>query len=362
MLGWIWWLRRSPVDEAVQGRALETVERNARAQAQLVEDLLDVSRIVTGKLRLDVRPADLRHVVEAAIESVRTAADAKGIALEARLPAAPAHATVDPDRLQQVVWNLLSNAIKFTPQGGRVEITLDDGPLEASIVVADTGAGISPAFLPYVFDRFRQAEASSTRTYGGLGLGLAIVRHLVELHGGMVRATSAGEGQGTTFTVVLPLRAARRTAAEAPTSRQRGASLAAAPQTRALEGLRVLLVDDAEDTRDLLDAVLVQQGAVVTAVASVADARDAFARSTPDILISDIGMRGEDGYTLIRELRRRPDAARTLPAVALTAYAAPDDRRRALREGYDVHFPKPVDPDALVAMLVDLAPPRRIPA
>jgi CheY-like chemotaxis protein len=178
----------------------------------------------------------------------------------------------------------------------------------------------------------------------------------------MVRATSAGEGQGTTFTVVLPLRAARRTAAEAPTSRQRGASLAAAPQTRALEGLRVLLVDDAEDTRDLLDAVLVQQGAVVTAVASVADARDAFARSTPDILISDIGMRGEDGYTLIRELRRRPDAARTLPAVALTAYAAPDDRRRALREGYDVHFPKPVDPDALVAMLVDLAPPRRIPA
>ena len=362
MLGWIWWLRRGPVDDAVQGRALETVERNARAQAQLVEDLLDVSRIVTGKLRLDVRPADLRLVVEAAIESVRTAADAKGIALEARLPAAPAHATVDPDRLQQVVWNLLSNAIKFTPEGGRVDVTLEDGPQEAAIVVADTGSGISPAFLPYVFDRFRQAEASSTRTYGGLGLGLAIVRHLVELHGGTVRATSAGEGRGTTFTVVLPVRAGRRAAAEEPASPLRVSAVAAATPARALEGLRVLLVDDAEDTRELLDAVLVQQGAVVTAAASVADARDAFARATPDVLISDIGMRGEDGYTLIRELRRRTDAARTVPAVALTAYAGPDDRRRALREGYDVHVAKPVDPDALVAMLVDLAPPRRIPA
>ena len=356
MLGWLWWLRRGPADPAVQERALETVERNARAQAQLVEDLLDVSRIVTGKLRLDVRPADLRHVIEAAIESVRTAAEAKGIALDARLPSAPATASVDPDRLQQVVWNLLSNAIKFTPEGGRVEVVLEDREHEASIVVVDTGSGISSAFLPYVFDRFRQAEASSTRTYGGLGLGLAIVRHLVELHGGTVHAMSAGEGRGTTFEVTLPIRAARRPSADEAASRQRPGARPARAASRALEGVRVLLVEDADDTRELIDAVLAQRGAIVVAVASVGAARDALARGIPDVLISDIGMRGEDGYTLIREVRGRSDAARVVPAVALTAYAGVDDRRRALREGYDVHIPKPVDPDALVATLAELTP------
>jgi PAS domain S-box-containing protein len=354
MLGWVWWLRRGAAEESMRDRALETVERNARAQAQLVEDLLDVSRIVTGKLRLEVRMSDLRAVIEAAADSVRTAADAKGIALETRLPAAPVAVTVDPDRLLQVVWNLLSNAIKFTPEGGRVQVELQQDRAEVRVVVRDTGAGISPAFLPYVFDRFRQAEASSTRAYGGLGLGLAIVRHLVELHGGVVRAESDGEGRGTTFTVTLPVRAERRLTAEdavAHLQAARGPSV----RTRALEGLHVLVVEDAEDTRELLATILTQHGATVDAVESVAAAREALARRVPGVLVSDIGMRGEDGYTLIRELRRRPDATRAVPAVAVTAYAGIDDRRRALREGFDAHVAKPVEPDQLVALIADLA-------
>ena len=355
MLGWIWWLRRGTADPEAQTRAIETVERNARAQAQLVEDLLDVSRIVTGKLRLDVRAADLRDIIVAAVDSVRTAADGKGVTLDVHLPDTAASLSVDPDRLQQVVWNLLSNAIKFTPEGGGVEVTLDARPTEASIVVTDTGAGISPEFLPYVFDRFRQAEASSTRTYGGLGLGLAIVRHLVELHGGTVRAASAGEGHGTTFTVKLPVRVARRTAAqEEVEARLQAAERPAQLRSGVLAGMRVLLVEDAEDTRELVGAVLEQHGATVIAVDSVAGAREALARAHPTVLVSDIGMRGEDGYTLIREMRRRSDAVRLLPAVALTAYASADDRRRALREGYDLHIAKPVDPDQLVTMLAEV--------
>jgi signal transduction histidine kinase/CheY-like chemotaxis protein len=354
MLGWIWWLRRGPVDAASQERALETVERNARAQAQLVEDLLDVSRIVTGKLRLDVRPADLRDVIEAAVDSVRTAADAKEITLETRMHDEPRTVAVDPDRLQQVVWNLLANAIKFTPAGGRVTVTLEQWPAEARIVVADTGDGIDPVFLPYVFDRFRQAEASSTRTYGGLGLGLAIVRHLVELHGGTVRAASAGVGQGTTFTVALPVRGNRQTALEdhAP---PRAAGRGAPTRSQALAGIAILLVEDEDDTRELIAIALAQHGATVTAVDSVAGAREALARVTPRVVVSDIGMRGEDGYTLIREIRRRPDPVRSVPSVALTAYAGAEDRRRALREGYDVHLAKPIDPDDLVAVVTELA-------
>jgi signal transduction histidine kinase/ActR/RegA family two-component response regulator len=356
MLGWIWWLRRGPVDEAAQARALETVERNARAQAQLVEDLLDVSRIVTGKLRLDIRPCDLRDVIEAAVESGRAAADAKAIALETRMADEPRMVAIDPDRLQQVVWNLLSNAIKFTPVGGHVTVTLEQPPGEARIIVADTGDGISPMFLPYVFDRFRQAEASSTRTYGGLGLGLAIVRHLVELHGGTVHAASAGLGQGTTFTVMLPVRAGRAAATtDAAAPRMRNA--AARVQSHALAGLTVLLVEDEEDARELMSIALAQHGASVTAVSSVASAREALARVAPHVLVSDIGMRGEDGYTLIREIRRRRDELRLLPSVALTAYAGMEDRRRALREGYDVHLAKPIDPDVLVAVVSELAPP-----
>ena len=359
MLGWIWWLRRGPIDEAVQVRALETVERNARAQAQLVEDLLDVSRIVTGKLRLDVRPVDLRTVIEAAIESVRTAADAKDITLQPHLPLGATVVPVDPDRLQQIVWNLLSNAIKFTPAGGRVDVTLEARPGEVSIVVVDTGAGISHDFLPYVFDRFRQAEGSSTRAYGGLGLGLAIVRHLVELHGGTVRAESPGEGGGTTFTVTLPARAIRKVSSDDLGARRTGGDGHTTPRRRALEGVRVLVVEDAADTRELLVAVLSQHGASVVSAESVAAARDAISRGAPDLLVSDIGMRGEDGYTLIRDVRRRLDAVRTVPAIALTAYAGDEDRRRALREGYDVHVAKPIDPEELVEIAVRLGPGRR---
>jgi CheY-like chemotaxis protein/two-component sensor histidine kinase len=354
MLGWIWWLRRGSADAEAQARALETVERNARAQAQLVEDLLDVSRIVTGKLRLDVRPADLRDVIDAAVDSVRTAADAKGIALEARLPEEARTVVVDPDRIQQVLWNLLSNAIKFTPGGGRVEVALEQRPAEACIVVADTGDGISPAFLPYVFDRFRQAEASSTRTYGGLGLGLAIVRHLVELHGGTVRVASAGPGQGTAFTVTLPIRPGLRAASPGvivPRATGRGGR----PRAGALAGVVVLLVEDADDTRDFLAAVLTQHGATVAAVGSAAAARESLARRTPHVIVSDIGMGGEDGYALIREIRARGDEARAVPAVALTAYAGVEDRRRALRAGYDIHVAKPVDPDELIAVVAELA-------
>jgi signal transduction histidine kinase/CheY-like chemotaxis protein len=356
MLGWVWWLRRGAADETMRDRALETVERNARAQAQLVEDLLDVSRIVTGKLRLEVRMSDLRAVIEAAADSVRTAADAKGITLESVLPAVPLSMAVDPDRLQQVVWNLLSNAIKFTPEGGRVQVELQQGRAEVCVVVRDTGAGISPAFLPYVFDRFRQGETSSTRAYGGLGLGLAIVRHLVELHGGVVQAESDGEGRGATFTVTLPMRAERRLAGEDTATRLQAVRGPAA-RTRALDGVHVLVVEDAEDTRDLLATILTQHGATVDAVASVPAARDAMARRVPSVLVSDIGMRGEDGYTLIRDLRRRTDATRAVAAIAVTAYAGIDDRRRALREGYDAHVAKPVDPDRLVALIADLAPP-----
>jgi PAS domain S-box-containing protein len=354
MLGWIWWLRRGPIDPASHERALETVERNARAQAQLVEDLLDVSRIVTGKLRLDVRPAELRDVIEAAVDSVQAAADAKEIALETRMHDEPRTVAVDPDRLQQVVWNLLANAIKFTPAGGRVTVTLEQRPAEARIVVADTGDGIDPAFLPYVFDRFRQAEASSTRTYGGLGLGLAIVRHLVELHGGTVGVASAGPGQGTTFTVTLPVRGSRQTALD-DAAPLRAAGRGAPVRSRALAGVAILLVEDEEDTRELIAIALGQHGATVTAVDSVAAAREALARVTPHVVVSDIGMRGEDGYTLIREIRRRADAVRGVPAVALTAYAGVEDRRRALREGYDVHLAKPIDPDELVGVVMELA-------
>ncbi len=310
---------------------------------------------MTGKLRLDARPADLRDVIEAAVDSVQTAADAKEIRLETRMSDEPRTVAVDPDRMQQVVWNLLSNAIKFTPAGGSVTVTLEQRPTEACIVVADTGDGITPVFLPYVFERFRQAEGSSTRAYGGLGLGLAIVRHLVELHGGTVRVASAGQGQGTTFTVTLPVRASRQPApGDSVASRLAGRGGRA--RSRALAGVAILLVEDEEDTRELVAIVLSQHGATVTAVDSVAAAREALARVTPHVLVSDLGMRGEDGYTLIREIRRRPDDVRGVPSVALTAYAGVEDRRRALREGYDVHLAKPIDPDELVAVVTELAP------
>ncbi len=354
ILGWAQVLRVGKLDPAASTRALETVERNARAQAQLIADLLDVSRIITGKLRLDSKPVELHRIIEAALDSVRPAADAKDLQLSVSLSALGRPVLGDSDRLQQVVWNLLSNAIKFTPRGGQVEVHLREIGQNAVVQVKDTGIGIRSEFLPYVFDRFRQAESTLTRSHGGLGLGLSIVRHLIELHGGTVEVASEGEAQGALFTVKLPLRA----------EIAEGAALEGrAPSTsgvwslpRLLSAVHVFVVEDEEDTRDLLVTALEQCGADVSAFATVADALAAFDKTTPGVLVSDIGVPVEDGYSLIRKVRaRQPDQGGTVPAVALTAYARPEDRARALDAGFHTHLAKPVDPSELVATVARLA-------
>ncbi|HJU53644.1 MAG TPA: ATP-binding protein [Pyrinomonadaceae bacterium] len=361
VLGWTHLLRDGRLDETATTRALETVERNARAQQQLIEDLLDVSRIITGKLRLDVRQVAPASFIEAAIEAVLPAAEAKGIVLEKSLqPDAPA-LSGDPARLQQVVWNLISNAIKFTPPGGHVRVRLESVKSHVEISVTDTGDGIRREFLPYVFDRFRQADGTTARRYGGLGLGLAIVRHLVELHGGTVRAESAGEGQGATFTVSLPLVAAQRSedgdgggdAASVHTLAVDARRTVECPDK--LDGLRVLVVDDEADTLDLIKVLLGQCGAEVATAKSSAEALALFEESTPDVLISDIGMPGEDGYELIRRVRELPpERGGRTPAVALTAYARAADRLRVLRSGYQMHVAKPVELAELVAVVANV--------
>ena len=345
---WARLLGNGKLEATKMPRALEAIERNVASLTRLVEDLTDVSRIAAGKLRLKTGPVDLWEVIAAAIVAVRPAAQAKGIRLKS-IGGAARRVWGDGGRLQQVVWNLLSNAIKFTPEGGGVEIRVGLADGRAQIVVSDTGRGIGPDFLPFVFERFRQADSATTRTHGGLGLGLAIVRQLVELHGGTVRAESPGEGQGATFTVSLPI----------PTFQLDGAEGHDAPgkvDAPSLEGLRVLVVDDEADARESLTVVLEQCGAVVTAVASARDALSALAHQRPDILVSDIGMPEEDGYSLIEKVRVL-DAQRggRIPAVALTAYAAPEDRRRALTAGYELHVPKPVTPEELVTAVANLS-------
>ena len=353
ILGWVQVLRTGKLDETAGARALETVERNARAQAQLIADLLDVSRIITGKLRLDSRPVELHRIIDAALDSVRPAADAKGIQLSLSFAPLASPVLGDSDRLQQVVWNLLSNAIKFTPRGGRVEVRLrEEGPY-AAIQVSDTGIGIRTDFLPYVFDRFRQAESTLTRSHGGLGLGLSIVRHLIELHGGTVEVESEGEGAGATFTVRLPLRAelAERSPFDGGASTSQVWSL---PDL--LREVRVLVVEDEEDTRDLLVTALEQCGADVSAVGTVPEALEFFDRAAPDVLVSDIGVPIEDGYSLIRKVRAREEGqGGRVPAAALTAYARAEDRLRALEAGFQTHLAKPVDPSDLVATVARLA-------
>jgi PAS domain S-box-containing protein len=372
ILGWAQLLRARPDEDLVHG--LETIERNAKAQAELIDDLLDISRIITGKLRLDVREVDLVPVLDAAIESVRPAADAKGIALRATFDPRAGHVAGDGNRLQQVAWNLLSNAIKFTPRGGHVALRLHQVDGHVEVRVADTGQGIDAAFLPYVFQRFRQADASSTRQHGGLGLGLSIVRHLVELHGGTVSVESAGVAQGSTFAVRLPAMtppgadAAPRAhlasdAASATTTADDVPNGDAPPPPRGrLEGVKVLVVDDDPDARDLLSRILRVSLADVTTAGSVADALAAIERSRPDVLLSDIGMPGEDGYALIRQLRQREahgpggngEPGARIPAVALTAFAGSEDRRRALTEGFQMHVPKPVEATELTAAVATL--------
>jgi PAS domain S-box-containing protein len=357
ILGWAHLLRGGGLGGEATVKALETIERNARSQSQLIDDLLDVSRIVTGKLRLEIVPVDPHTFIDAAVESVRPAAEAKGVRLEKVTDTGVETVMGDPARLQQVVWNLLMNAVKFTPRGGRVQIRLERVNSQVEIAVADTGAGIDPEFLPHVFERFRQADQKTTRRHGGLGLGLAIVRHLVELHGGSIRADSGGEGAGATFTVALPV---------GPIHRREEAGARARPAARdtlpahecpeRLDGLRVLVVDDEEDARELLAEGLGQCGAKVTAASSAREALEAMAGEKFAALVSDIGMPGEDGYELIRRVRAlAADRGGRTPAVALTAYARTEDRLRAMRAGFEMHVAKPVELTELIVVIANLA-------
>ncbi|HEX8499642.1 MAG TPA: ATP-binding protein [Pyrinomonadaceae bacterium] len=357
ILGWASMLRGGGFDAEATRRAVETIERNARAQRQIVEDVLDVSRIITGKLRLELRPVEARALLQEAVETVRPAAEAKGLYLSTLLAADVGEVSADPDRLRQVLWNLLSNAVKFTPPGGRVEVGLRREGAHAVVRVADTGQGIEQGFLPHVFDRFRQADMGTTRQHGGLGLGLSIVRHLVELHGGEVTAESAGPGRGSTFQLRLPLKPAPQAAAPEEAAQAPAPAQEAPAAPAALAGTRVLLVEDEEDARAMLKTLLECSGASVRAVGSAAEALASLDGGAGcDVLVSDIGMPGEDGYALIARVRER-DArrGRRTPAVALTAYARDEDRARSLSAGFDAHLAKPVEPSELLAAVGGLA-------
>src|SRR5262245_10623144 len=355
ILSWTRMLRMKALDEAKSERALETIERSARAQAQLIDDLLDISRIAAGKLRLEVRSVDLAAVIEEAVEVVRPAADAKQIRLQTVLDTDTGTISGDPGRLQQVVWNLLSNAVKFTPRGGWVQIMLECVDSHVEIAVSDTGQGVSPEFLSHLFERFEQAETGTTRSRGGLGLGLAIVRHIVELHGGTVFAESAGEGQGSTFTVKLPRTIFMRTAGEAEHRHQ---TLGPPPEPAnfsSLRDLRVLVVDDEPDSNEVVSTVLGAAGADVRAAASAAAALEHLEQWTPDVIVSDIGMPNEDGYLFAAKLHALPADTSHIPCVALTAYTSTDDRVRIFAAGFKAHVVKPIDPVELVAVVADVA-------
>jgi len=355
ILGWTVMLRSGNLDPPGILRGLEVIERNVRVQTQLIEDLLDVSRIVTGKLRVEVRPIELVPVIEAGLDAVRPSADAKEIQIGVELEPRGLRVLGDPDRLQQVVWNLVSNAVKFTPRGGKVGVAVRETDSHVLLIVHDTGKGIPPDFLPHVFERFRQADSTSTRKYGGLGLGLAIVRHLVELHGGTVQAESQGPDQGATFTVRLPLVEAARSGSGAE-SGAAGAARGRGGAAVSLDGVRVLLVDDETDSRDFLSLSLRQCGAEVTALSSAEEAVSVLQRERPDVLVSDIAMPGEDGYALIRRVRAlSAERGGQVPAAALTAYAKGEDTTRALAAGYQVHLAKPVEPMELAAAVATLA-------
>jgi PAS domain S-box-containing protein len=353
--GWTQLLREGKISGERAERALESIECNAKSQTQLVNDLLDVSRIITGKTRLDFGPLRLGSVIEAAVESVRPSAEAKEIQLSALLDPAADPVSGDAERLQQVVWNLLSNAIKFTQKGGRVQVRLERVDSHVEIIVADDGQGINPEFLPHVFDRFSQEEGGSDRQHGGLGLGLAIVRHLVELHGGTVHADSAGLGQGATFTITLPVIPVRMAAPDGKREAEHGRATPS-KNLPSIRGGRVLLVDDNADGRELVEEMLDQGGAETRTASSAAEALAILDGWRPDALISDIGMPGEDGYALIEKLRsrERERGERLLPAIALTAYVRAEDRLRTLSAGYQAHVSKPVDMAELLTVIASL--------
>jgi PAS domain S-box-containing protein len=348
ILGWTRILRQGRPDEELYLRATEIIERSARMQSQLIDDLMDTARIVRGKVKLEVQPVNLAPLIEKAMDVVRPAADAKGITLDAVLDREADQITGDPDRLQQVVWNLLSNAVKFTTEGGRVEVKLGRVDPYIQISVRDTGCGISPEFMPYLFERYRQADASAARRKGGLGLGLSLVRQLVEMHGGSVTAESEGEDKGATFIVKLPVRAIYTAETERP-------PLAGA-KTKSLEGVWAAVVDDEANARELITSVLESHGARVTAFASAGEAIETLtSERRPDVLVCDLAMPGEDGFSLIHKLREWEKAGDgVLPAVALTAFGRVEDRTRALYAGFQMHIAKPVEPVELVIVVRSL--------
>jgi PAS domain S-box-containing protein len=358
ILGWSQILTTGSRDSDDLTQGLQTIERNARAQTQIIEDLLDMSRIVSGKVRLDVQRIELAPIVQAAVDTVRPAANAKGVRLQIVLDPLTGSISGDPNRLQQVFWNLLTNAVKFTPKGGRVQVLLERVNSHLEVNVIDTGEGISPEFLPYVFDRFRQADASTTRRHGGLGIGLAIVKQLLELHGGSVRASSPGKAQGATFTVSLPLTVVH--AEPDPSLERRHPRAANTPVLPdicdRLAGLKVLVVDDEPDARALVKRLLEECQAVVIVAASAAEALERLLADRPDVLVSDIGMPEEDGYALIKQVRALgPERGGNVPAVALTAYARAEDRINAVVAGFQMHVAKPVEPAELITVIAALA-------
>ena len=358
VFGWAQMLRKGQVQGDAAKRALETIVRNANAQLQLIDDLLDVSRVAAGKLRLQVQSVDPRTVIEQALEAVRPAAEARQIRVHTVLAPDAGRVSGDPARLQQVVWNLLANAVKFTEPHGSVGVVLRPNGPDVEIVVTDTGRGITPELLPFVFDRFRQADSSSTRAHSGLGLGLALVKHLVELHGGTVAAESGGQGKGATFTIRLPAASpAPEEGDQAIPSRRLARTVPAAPPSSArLDGLRVLVVDDDADALELATAVLVGAGAVVRTCLSASQGLRLVREWRPDVLVSDIEMPGEDGYTLIRKVRALDgERGGRTPAIALTAYGRTQDRVESLAAGYDMHVPKPIDPGELTTIIASVA-------
>jgi signal transduction histidine kinase/ActR/RegA family two-component response regulator len=358
IIGWLHMLRRGQLDDDTRARALETIERNAKSQAQLVEDLLDVSRMISGKLRLQMGVVDTASVINAAIDSVQLAANSKGIELQVTLDPTARHVLGDSNRLQQVVWNLLSNAIKFTPAGGRITVQLERAQSDMQIKVSDTGQGISQQFLPYVFERFCQADGGSTRRHGGLGLGLALVRHLVELHGGSVRATSEGDGKGATFVIELPLASApeEKSRHEQKTSPRANQDNLNALGSTLLTGRRVLVVDDDADTLRMLTVLLADRKADVQGAASADEAMEILSWFRPHVLVLDLAMPGENGYSLIERIRREEKGSGWMvPAVALTAQVRVEDRARALSAGFNMFVPKPVEADELITAIHGLA-------
>lgn len=349
ILTWARMLGNDHLQPSQAKKAVEVIERNARLQAQLIEDLLDVARIVEGKVRLQVRPVSLSDIVDNAVETVRPAAEAKDVRLQLVLDSTVT-LSGDAERLQQVVWNLLSNAVKFTPKGGRVHVVLERVNSHVEIAVSDTGAGIAPEELPRLFERFWQADSSTTRVHTGLGLGLAIVRHLTELHGGTVTAESRGVGQGSTFTVKLPLAPMMRTADER--TRRHPTLGDAVPVANArLDGVRVLVVDDEPDANEAVRVLLDHCGAEVRVAGSAAHACEILSRWKPQVVVTDVGMPGEDGYSLLARIRSLPDDRAQTPAIALTAFASPDDRARLLSAGFRLHLAKPVEPGELTAAI-----------